>query len=261
MPHVDVNGLHVHFEDSGGAHSPVLLVHGFALDHTAFDAQVAALAGAHRVIRVDIRGFGRSTHGGKPFSLLDVADDCARVLDHLGIARAVIGGLSMGGFIAQRFALRYPERVKALVFIGTHGFADPPEAAAGTRHMIEAWRAAGPIPPLLDGIRTILFGDSPISAPWVERWKTWDREVFTLPAEAMISREDITARLGELTAPSIVLHGTADQSMPLAVGEQFAKALPNTKRFVAVEGGPHVVNMSHPEAVNAALQGFLAEYG
>ena len=117
MPFASIHGQEIHFEDSGGAGAPLVLGHGFLMDQSMFDPQVAALAPEFRVIRWDARGFGATRWDGKPFTYWDLADDLLALLDHLGLERAVLGGMSQGGFSAMRAALRKPERVRGLVLI------------------------------------------------------------------------------------------------------------------------------------------------
>jgi len=118
MPVAAVNGQEVYFEDSGGGGPALILSHGFLMDHEMFWPQVDELAGEFRVITWDERGFGRTPATG-PFSYWDSADDCLGLLDHLGIDRAVLGGMSQGGFLSLRAALRAPGRVKGLALIDT----------------------------------------------------------------------------------------------------------------------------------------------
>ena len=112
MSYADVNGQRIYYEDSGGSGPPVILAHGFLMDHEMFAPQVAALAPEFRVITWDERGFGLTEFDGKPFTYWDSASDCLGLLTHLGIDEAVVGGMSQGGFLSMRAALTSPERVE-----------------------------------------------------------------------------------------------------------------------------------------------------
>jgi len=118
LPYANVNGQRIYFEDTGGG-APVILGHGFLMDHEMFAPQVAVLAPEFRVITWDERGFGLTEFDGKPFTYWDSARDCLALLDDLGIDRAVVGGMSQGGFLSLRAALTAPERVRALVLLDT----------------------------------------------------------------------------------------------------------------------------------------------
>src|SRR5262245_30512675 len=110
MPFAQINGQRIHFEDSGGSGPPVILAHGFLMDQSMCDPQVKALKGEFRVIRWDERCFGQTEEDGRPFSYWDSAADCVGLLDHLGIERAIIGGMSQGGYLSLRAALAHPKR-------------------------------------------------------------------------------------------------------------------------------------------------------
>ena len=107
MPFADVNDQHIYFEDSGGEGPVVIFSHGFLMDHEMFESQVAALAGEFRCITWDERGFGNTAARGA-FTYWDSADDALALLDSLGVEQAFFVGMSQGGFIALRAALRSP---------------------------------------------------------------------------------------------------------------------------------------------------------
>src|SRR5580658_1873508 len=113
MPIAQVNGQRIHYQDTGGAGPPVIFSHGLFMDHEMFAPQVAALKGRYRVITWDERGHG-GTAGASldPFSYYDSADDLVALLGHLGIGRAVLAGMSQGGFLSLRVALIHPEVVR-----------------------------------------------------------------------------------------------------------------------------------------------------
>ncbi|MDP6832278.1 MAG: alpha/beta fold hydrolase [Alphaproteobacteria bacterium] len=120
MPHLDRDGVRVHFEDSGGDGPPVLLTHGFSASTGMWRGQVEAFGGQYRLIRMDMRGHGETLCPLQPelYSQHHTEDDMAAILDHLGIEQAVIGGHSLGGFMSLAFHVRYPERVRALILQG-----------------------------------------------------------------------------------------------------------------------------------------------
>ena len=131
MSYADVNGQRIYYEDSGGSGRPVILAHGFLMDHEMFAPQVAALVPEFRVITWDERGFGLTAFDGEPFTYWDSANDCLGLLTHLGIDEAVVGGMSQGGFLSMRAALTSPERVKALVLLDTQSGKEDEAALEG----------------------------------------------------------------------------------------------------------------------------------
>jgi pimeloyl-ACP methyl ester carboxylesterase len=257
MPSADVHGQSFYYEDSGGSGPPVILGHGFLLDHTMFDPQVAALAPAFRVIRWDARGFGRTVYDGRPFTYWDAAADCIGILDHLGIERAVVGGMSQGGYAALRAALVHPDRVKALVLIGADASALGEREKANSRDMFATWESMGPVNALIKPIATMILGAPERWEPWVSQWKAIARGRLAEPARCLTERDDIAHRLPEITCPALVIHGTADSSVPIEKAEILARGLSGCAGLVQVAGAPHASNLTHPEQVNAALLAFL----
>lgn len=259
MPYADINGQRIHFEDSGGAGSPVVFTHGFLMDLSMFDRQVEALSPEFRVIRWDSRCFGKTEWDGKPFTLWDSASDVIGLLDHLGIEQAVLGGMSQGGFASLRAALAHPSRVKALVLMSTSGHSDDDEQMKeGRRQMAEHW---SPDPGLLGQLAGMILGGEEHWEPWVSKWKEVSRDRVKGAMPALTDRDDIFPRLGEITCPAIVIHGTADVGIPLEKGEALAKALPRCKGVVRVEGAAHAPSLTHAEKVNPPLLEFLRAFG
>lgn len=260
MPFAAVNGQNIFFEDSGGSGPPVLLAHGYLMDLSMFDSQVAALAPELRVIRWDARGFGKSEWDGRPFSYWDLADDALGLLDHLGIERAVLGGMSQGGFLAMRAALKAPERVKALVLIATQAGVDGPETLAKYRQMLAGWLKMGAIDPLVEAIAALILGAREHWEPWVSDWRAMPREQIREPTLCLLDRDDLTDRVGAIQCPAIIVHGTADASIHLDRAEKLRELLPNVKDFVTVPGAGHAVNTTHPDGVNGPLLAFLRAF-
>jgi pimeloyl-ACP methyl ester carboxylesterase len=118
MSFADVNGQHIYFEDSGGPGAAVIFSHGFLMDHEMFEPQVTALSDEFRCITWDERGFGQTEARG-PFTYWDSAEDALALLSHLGLDGAFFVGMSQGGFLSMRAALRSPGRVRGLGLIDT----------------------------------------------------------------------------------------------------------------------------------------------
>jgi len=257
MPHANINGQRIFYEDSGGSGRPVILGHGFFMDHTMFDAQVSALTPEFRLIRWDERAFGKTEDDGRPFSYWDSAADCIGLLDHLGIERAVVGGMSQGGFLSLRAALKAPERVKALVLISTQAGVDAPETLAGYKQMIDQWEALGPIDPLVHGIASLILGSPETWEPWVSRWREIPMARLRQASNCLLTRDDITPRLKEITCPAFVVHGDQDQAISLERARELSDGLVGSKDFLVVQGAAHASNLTHADHVNPALLAFL----
>ena len=257
MPFADVNGQRIRFEDSGGDGPPVILSHGFLMDREMFAPQVEALSPEFRVITWDQRGFGETEFDGAPFTYWDSARDCLGLLDHLGIDQAVLGGMSQGGFLSMRAALLAPDRVRALVLIDTQSGTEDPERLPAYRQMQETWLQVGPVDELAQAIAGLIIGDPVISETWIAKWHKLPREAMRAPGDCLFERDDITDRVGEITCPAIIFHGTADMSIEVAKAQELSERLPGSTGAVLVEGGPHAANLTHPDQVNGPLLEFL----
>src|SRR5271166_4841889 len=191
MPFAEVNGQRIRFDDSGGDGPAVILSHGFMMSREMFAAQVDALAPEFRVITWDERGFGETEFDGEPFSYWDSAGDCLGLLDQLGIDRAVLGGMSQGGFLSLRAALLAPERVRALVLIDTQAGVEDPERLPAYLHMQNTWLEVGPVDDLAGAIANLIIGDPVLNQVWIAKWRALPRESMRAPADCLFSRDDI----------------------------------------------------------------------
>lgn len=259
MPLANVRGQRLHYEDTGGPGLPLVLSHGFLMDSDMFQPQVRALSGARRVITWDQRGHGRTVSTPDKFTYWDSADDLAGLLDHLGVERAVVGGMSQGGFIALRFALAHPERTAGLVLIDTQSGQEDPEKALQYDVMHQVWVSSGPSDQLLEMVAAIIIGNRrPESAAWVDKWKAREPESLTLIYRTLMDRDDVTGRLGQIRAPALVIHGTDDVAIDVSRADQMRSKLPGSRGLVRVDGAGHASSLTHPEPVNRAIEDFLA---
>lgn len=259
MPVATVRGQRLHYEDTGGAGLPLVLSHGFLMDSDMFEAQVRALAGVRRVITWDQRGHGRTVSTPDQFTYWDSADDLAGLLDHLGLKRAVVGGMSQGGFISLRFALAHPERTAGLVLIDTQSGKEDAEKTERYDMMHDVWVGSGASDQLLEMVAAIIVGNRrPESAAWVSKWKAREPESLTPIYRTLMDRDDVTARLGEIHAPALVIHGADDVAIDISLAERVCANLPGCRGLVRVEGAGHASNVTHPEPVNRAIESFLA---
>ena len=258
MSVVSVNGQQIAFDDTGGDGPAVVLAHGFLMDRTMFEPQVAALRDQYRVVTWDERGFGETASDGEPFTYWDSAADCVALLDHLGIDRAVVGGMSQGGFVSLRVALSAPERVRALILLDTQAGQEDPEVVPLYQAMIDDWVANGPSDALAETTASIILGEPGLNASWAQRWQSRPQEGLAPPGATLLTRDDVSGRLAEITAPALVIHGTADVAIAMDHAEALAEHLVGSSGVVAIDGGTHAANLTHPGEVNAAIVEFLA---
>jgi pimeloyl-ACP methyl ester carboxylesterase len=217
---------------------------------------VAALSGEFRCITWDQRGLGRTETDGKPFTYWDSAHDLLGLLDHLGIERAVLAGMSQGGFVSLRAALTAPDRVQALVLIDTQAGAENPDVVPAYRGMEALWRTQG-VDTVAPAVADLILGPGADREPWIAKWRAIPLDAIEEPFECLVGREDITGRLAEITCPAIVFHGEEDASIPMEKAEILAAGLPKCVGLVRVAGAGHASNLTHPQGVNQPLHEFL----
>ena len=254
MPIAAINGINLNYSDTGGDGPAVVFSHGFLMDHSMFDRQVAALSPDYRVITWDERGHGGTAATG-PFSYWDSAKDVLGLLDHLGLDSAVLAGMSQGGFLSLRAALHAPERVRALVLIDSQAGLEDPASAEPYEQLHQIWLDQGPAP-VQEVVSSIILGPGQWD-DWYAKWAAADRDQFSLAFHTLNERDDITGRLGEIGCPALVIHGTADAAIPMERAEQVRAGLGGDVSFHVVQDGTHAANVSHPDDVNAAILNFL----
>jgi len=258
MPVAAVNSQKLYYEDSGGAGPAVIFSHGLFMDHEMFAPQVAALKSKYRCITWDERGHGGTASDAlAPFSYYDSADDLAALLAHLGIKRAVLAGMSQGGFLSLRCALTHPDVVRALVLIDTQAGLEDPEAMKGYLVLTDEWAESGLKSSTADIVESIILGDAWAgAADWRAKWAKFKGINIKGCMRTLSSRDDITARLGEIKVPALVVHGDADAAIELGLARKLTAGLANAE-LVVVPGAGHAANLTHPEVVNPAIERFL----
>ena len=250
-------GATVGFTDSGGDGEVVVFSHGLLMDHTMFDPQVEAFGEQYRVIAWDERGHGEAEHEGT-WSYWDSARDVLALLDHLGVGAAVLAGMSQGGFLSLRAALLAPDRVTKLVLLDTQAGPEEPEVIPLYEGMTADWVANGPSQGTLDYTASAILGEGADDARWKAQWAAMPRHRSPQVMHPLITREDITDRLGEITCPALVVHGTADAAIPVEKAQALVDGLSGALPLVLVEGAGHAANLTHPAPVNAAIRAFLS---
>jgi 3-oxoadipate enol-lactonase len=261
MPTAAVNGVQINYNDSGAAGPAVVLSHGFLMDASMFDAQVAALAPEYRMVTLDARGHGGTLAPG-PFSYWDLARDVLALLDHLGIERAVLGGMSQGGFVSLRAAMLAPERARGLILIDSQAGTELEANRPGYEQMHQIWLEQGP-GPVQEIVAAIILGPGEWDV-WYAKWaEQYAQSVpgnpgqLNWPFRCLMDRDDITGRLGEIGCPALVVHGSEDAAIPQARAETMRDGLAGPVTFTVIDGAPHASNVTHAGAMNAEIVGFL----
>jgi pimeloyl-ACP methyl ester carboxylesterase len=253
-----VNGQQIYYADTGGDGPAVVFSHGLFMDHEMFAPQVEALKRRYRCITWDERGHaGTASDTLAPFSYYDSANDLAALLAHLGVKRAVLAGMSQGGFLSLRCALTHPEIVRALVLIDTQAGVEDPERLRGHMQLADAWATGGLSDPIADMVAGIILGDGwSGAAAWKAKWGKITPVNLLGCMNTLATRDDVTAKLGAIKVPALVVHGDADAAIELSLAETLTAGLAEAK-LVVVPGAGHAANLTHADVVNPAIAAFL----
>ena len=250
--------------DDFGQGTPLVLVHGFPLSRAIWAAQIADLSAHFRLIAPDLRGHGESKATPGPYSMDLMADDIYTLLEALQIKQPIVlGGLSMGGYVAMAFARRHPERLAGLLLTATRAGSDTPAGIDGRRQAIAAVQQAGNIQPTVDGMLPKLlapqtYRDNPNLVLEVRHIMEQTSVDGVINAQlGMLARPDSSAMLSNLDVPGLVIHGEHDQIIPLEAAQEMAAALPNGSIEV-MKGTGHLLNMEQPAEFNQIVLDWLA---
>lgn len=224
-----------------------------------YAAQGEGLADVARVLAFDVPGVGRSEP--TTLSMDSVADCAARLLDALQIERAVVGGVSMGGYASLAFARRRPDRLRGLILANTKPAADTDEARAGRRAMADLALSEGAaavaeklIPKILG--ETARRKNRALVARVREMIEAVPPETIAALLDAMAARPDSTPDLASIDVPTLVVHSEQDALIPPAEARDYAAKIPSST-YVEIPGVGHLANMEAPEAFNRAVREFL----
>jgi pimeloyl-ACP methyl ester carboxylesterase len=248
---------------TSGAGTPLVLLHAFPLDGRMWAPQVEALAGTYQVIVPDLRGFGAARDQAvEEAGMALLADDVARLLDDRGLDRVVLGGLSLGGYVALALMTRHPDRVSGLVLLDTKATADGDQARDDRLKMADRVLAEG-----IDFVPEVmlpkLLGETTREhrPEVVEKVTALIREqapeAIAGAQRGMAARPATTDVLTTISVPTLVVTGEEDAVTGPEIGRELAAAIPDA-RFLLVEEAGHLVNLEQPEIVNEALLDFLA---
>jgi 3-oxoadipate enol-lactonase len=262
MPKVQANGIEMFYEEKGTG-EPLLLIAGFACDHTNWSQMIPLLASQYRVIVFDNRGVGQTSAPNTPYSIRQMAEDAAGLLDAIGLSCVHVAGHSMGGQIAQELALAHPGRVRTLMLLASCAKLDERGKA-----VIESW---GDLPRLVDAATGLR-----LSFPWIYTSHfyatpgTIERvieEVFSNPfppsplgiyqQSRAITSCDTSTRLDGIDCPTLVVVGNEDILSRLSFSEQLVQGIRGAE-LVVLEKCGHGLPTESPEATAAVLLGFLS---
>jgi len=264
---IQTNGLKIAFDDTGVNGKPVLvLLHAFPLSREMWKSQREALKIAARVITPDLRGFGETDGFEGSCSVEVMADDVIAMLDALNIKeRVVVGGLSMGGYVALAFARKYEDRLRGLLLADTKAEPDDDTAKANRNKLIEFAKGAKPA----DVLQQML--PKMVSEETRERWPAVITEIERIASQqnipgivgalqAIRDRPDSVPGLVRIVHPTLVIVGEEDAITPPSAAQVLVEAIGGAK-LEKIAGAGHLSNMEKPTEFNQAVQSWMTQFG
>ena len=254
MEKTNIAGIEIAYVRRGQG-EPLVLIHGYPLDHTTWDEVAPLLENDFDLIIPDLRGFGQSDVMEADDSIIEFASDIKGLLDRFKIEKAFLAGHSMGGYVALAFAREYPDSVSGLALISSQAAADSPEIKEGRR--VTANQV------LDEGAKIVVESMTPkLSAD--ARVQSFMRELMSKQRPlgiysaltSMAERPDSTDLLQTFKFPVVIVHGDADALIPVERGREMKAALPSA-HYVELPGLGHMPMMENPQAVADALKFFV----
>jgi len=236
---------------------PLVLIHGYPFDRTMWFSTIASLGANAKVIALDLPGFGKTPlPAGEAPSLEFMADFIAHLIGENHAEKAVLAGMSMGGYVALAFAERHADRLAGLGLVSTQAGADTPETRKARKEMIEKIRTGGPSV-AVDALLPKMFAAEEPRNPELKEYpqraaQKAGADGLCWALEAMANRPDRTAVVKNLSVPVLVAHGTNDRIIPFAKARELAESCANPI-FVEVAAAGHATPLEGPDTVATGL--------
>lgn len=265
MPYLNINGADIYYEEAGSGEETIVFSHGLLMSGAMFSEQVRALSDRYRCITYDHRGQGKSAITDTGYDMDSLTEDAASLVRQLGCAPCHFAGLSMGGFVGLRLAIRHPELLKSLVLLDTTADAEPEENKGPYRRLAFVGRWISfrlVIKPLMK----IMFGQSFLENPQrsadVQKWKAHllglNRVGTSRAAHGVIDRNGVYEQLCAINIPTLIIVGQEDVATPPGKSERMRDAIQGARLEILPRGG-HSSTIEEPEAVTRVLESFLAQ--
>lgn len=266
MSYVDVNGRRLFYTDHGNGPETVVFSHGFVMNHRMFAHQIKSLSATHRVIAFDHRCHGQSDVVRDAFDIYDLVDDAAGLIRALGLGSVHFAGMSTGGFVAMRLALRHPEMVRSLILIDTAAGAEDPTKVRTYQWLLRACRFLGlkmVVNPALSRLMARKFRSDPKRSDELRYWKDaigkLDAKGIYAFGQAIFTRDDVLEPLRARTnlPPTLIIVGADDIATPPDKARAILAAIPHAELAIIPDAG-HTSPVEEPEAVSARIAQFLS---
>ncbi len=264
MPHIRVNGANLYYAEHGTAPEVILFAHGLLWSGDMFCDQIAALESRYRCITFDLRGQGRSEVTRSGYDIETLYADALALIAALDCAPCHFAGLSMGGFIGLRLAIRRPDLLRSLILIESSADPEPAENLGRYRmlNLIARWIGFNPV---ADRVMAIMFGRTFLNDParaalkheWRQRLLANHRIGITRAVTGVVTRAGVAEQLDQITVPTLIIVGDEDVATVPAKAERMHAGIRNS-RLAVIPGAGHTSTVEAPAAVNAAMLDFLA---
>jgi 3-oxoadipate enol-lactonase len=266
MPLLNVNGAQIHYEEAGSGPETIVFSHGLLMSGEMFSAQVKAFQSDYRCICYDHRGQSRSEITDSGYDMDSLTEDAAALIRALDCAPCHFAGLSMGGFVGMRLAIRHPELLKSLVLLETTADPEPEQNKGPYRRLafIGRWLSFRLV---LNPLLKIMFGrtflEDPDRAAVREKWKNHllglNRVGTSRAAHGVIDREGVYGQLSEIRTPTLIVVGKEDVATPPAKSMRMRDAIAGSVYRELPRGG-HSATIEEPDAVTGAMREFFAQH-
>ncbi len=263
MTNLRINNVDLHVVDSGVGPETIVFSHGMLISGVMFDPQVAAFSRQYRCVVYDHRGQGRSAVPKSGYDLETLTNDAIDLIETLGLGPCHFVGLSMGGGVGMRLAIKRPDLVKSLVLIGANADPEPKKSRARYRRLNLLARIFG-LKMAVNRVMPIVFGQTFLNDPertkerifWRGQIAAGDRFGTTRTVAGVIERKGLLHELSAINTPTLVLACDEDVAVPSEGSERMHRAIAGSK-FVRIPFAGHSATLEQPDAVNAAIKEFL----
>ena len=264
MPKLQVNNADIYYEDQGAGADTIVFVHGLLWSGRMFDDQVQALKDRYRCITIDLRGQGQSEVTQTGYDIDTLSEDVAAIIEALELNPCHFLGLSMGGFIGLRLAIRRPNLLKSLMLLETSADPEPKENIGQYRllNLVARWFGLGIV---ATRVMPIMFGEKFLNDPlrknqkgkWQERMIANHRIGITRAVKGVITRSGVYDQIDKISVPTLIIVGDQDTATPLEKSKRMYARIQGAE-LVVIPGAGHTSTVEEPEAVNQAIDGFLS---
>ncbi len=258
---IAINNFQLSYNDVGEGSTPIIFLHGYPFDKTMWHLQLSFLRPTYRLIACDIRGFGQSKDEESTLGIDLFGDDLIAFMDKLNINKAIVCGLSMGGFIALNAHQRHPNRFEALILCDTQCIADTQEIKENRYKIIDDIAVNGPSHFNEGFVKSVFYKDSLINKKdLVDNLRTVvfanSQHIISMGLKALAERSETCSTLGEISIPTLIICGREDEVTPLAQSEMMHKGIKGSILHIIDHAG-HVSNLEQPIEFNKPLLHFL----